>query len=552
MADSTAYIDTTGFIDFDATSYVYVSDSTSTITPAEAAQAQAIVNDFNAVSGPMEKKSKAIENQFNDIINDISKIDPTDYTPASVMDALTQNGLDQAYSTVSWQQGVDALKQVNVIGANCSLIDSSSLPKYGDLARQIGSMRKGVLENVSSSITNVVSDIASKTGRSLAESAIGQRMSRIVNSGRSKMDKVSSSNDSPVSSILETGKAGMAKAQSLISKMGPLLNQMDKMINCANSTGGVDFVDKVDDMIDKTNNIFGKAYLFDDPADPRYGEFNQGAFANAIPAVPKLALDNVFKATNMFNKAENNANLSTDRLIKQAKEGAKSTSSLDPNGENQSNNDKRTLAEKLSKVKVSFPKVPAAPGRPAQSKTTVEAPEPQTVVTPEQTDPQPQPAEEIAFTNLVFNKEFEDFDGSYATLDPNGVGIPAILSSAYDIIPDGGTNNPDAKMNIKVRVSGMAILNKSKNGQLYYAVKYSTLTVTFERIDIPYDPAPIGATLSDIFTRGRLVDPDDQKPLTDDEKRDLATKLVSGSLKKMKQLKPALLSTQTFEERFNL
>jgi hypothetical protein len=493
MPDSTAYIDTTST--FDATSYVYVDDSTSVSTAAQAAQAQAIVNDFNAISGPAEKQAKAAENEFNSIINDLSKLDPTDYTPDAIMDAYTQNALDQAYSTVKWQQGVDALRQVNVIASNCSLINQSSVPKYGDLARQISNMRSGVLSNVGNAISKVGSDIASKAGKSIAESAIGQRLSKLVNSGRSKLDKVSTSNSSPVGSILEVGKAGMAIAQSTISKMGPILNQMDKMINCVNATGGADFATQADGMIDKTNNIFAKMYLWDDPADPRYGEFNQGAFANSIPLVPKRAIDNVFKATNMFNKAENNANLSTDRLIKQAKEGSKSTSSLAPNNENQSVETKRSLAEQLSKVKVTVPKIPAAPGRPAQPATTVTAPAPKKVATPVDTGPQEQPKAFYPYASMVVDSVFTP-DSGYLQLDPNQYGEPDIMSTALDLIPDGGT---ETAATMRVTLTLTTTLYEDiylPDDTAYSEIIIGRLDLKFERVDKPsptYFPEVRGA-----------------------------------------------------------
>ena len=483
MADSTAYIDTTSY--FDATAYVYVDDSTSAITAAADAQAQSLVNDFDAISGPVEKQSKAVENEFNSIINDISKLDPTDYTPEAIMDAYTQNGLDQSYASVKWQQGVDALRQVNVVAANCSIINAASVPKYGDIARQISSMRSGVVDKATDAISKVASDIASKTGKTIKESAIGQRLSALVNTGRSKLDKVSTSNSSPVGTILEGAKAGMATAQSTISKMGPILNQMDKMINCVNSSGGAEYADKVDGMIDKTNNIFGKMYLWDDPADPRYGEFNQGAFANAIPLVPKRALDNVFKATNMFNKSENNANLSTDRLIKQAKEGAKSTSSLAPNNDNQSTETKRSLADQLSQVKISVPKVPAATGRPAQPATTVTAPAPKKVATPVDTGPQEQPKAFYPYASMVVDSVFVP-DSGYLQLDPDQYGEPDIMSTALDLIPDGGVEDTLATMRVTLTLTGTSYTDVYfPDGLATSQIRIENINIKFERVDKP-------------------------------------------------------------------
>jgi hypothetical protein len=483
MADSTAYIDTTSY--FDATAYVYVDDSTSAITAAADAQAQSLVNDFDAISGPVEKQSKAVQNEFNSIINDISKLDPTDYTPEAVMDAYTQNALDQSYSSVKWQQGVDALRDINVVASNCSIINAASVPKYGDIARQISSMRSGVVDKATDAISKVASDIASKTGKTIKESAIGQRLSAVVNTGRSKLDNVSTSNSSPVGTILEGGKAGMAIAQSTISKLGPILNQMDKMINCVNSAGGVEYVDKVDGMIDKTNNIFGKMYLWDDPADPRYGEFNQGAFANAIPLVPKRALDNVFKATNMFNKSDNNANLSTDRLIKRAKEGAKSTSSLAPNNDNQSTETKRSLAEQLSQVKISVPKIPAATGRPAQKAITVTAPAPKKVATPVDTGPQEQPKAFYPYASMVIDRVFVP-DSGYLQLDPDKYGEPDIMSTALDLIPDGGVENTLATMRVTLTLAVTLYEDiYLPDDTAYSEITIGKLDLKFERVDKP-------------------------------------------------------------------
>lgn len=533
MADSTAFIDTTST--FDATSYVYVDDSTSAITAAAAAQASSLVNDFNSAVGPVEKRAKEAESQFNGIIDTLSSIDPTDYTPEAMMDAFTQNALNESFASTSWQQGVDALKQANVVSANCSLFDSGSVPKYGDLARQVNSMRSGVLENATNAISKVATDIQAAAGRTIAELEIGKKLSSLVNTGSSESDIVNKSNSSPVSSILETGKAGIAKSQSLMGKLAGPMKALDKIMDCTNALGGAEYSGDVDNMIDQTQNLYQKMYMFDDPASPQYGEFNQGAFANSIPTVPKKVLDNTFKVANMFNKSDNNAALSTDRLVKQAKEGAKSTSSLAPNGENQTNDDKRTIADQVSEFKISFPKIPAAPGRAAQPGGSATSPKP-TPVVPPVVDTLPPPIEEkISYRNLIAREPEFIQNGGYISMDPQLSGVPAILATATDLIPDGGTSDPSSQMKITVYALNITYQKEvSKDGTQAFLKIIGDVAVQYERIDkTPSGGYPIAQ--GNFNVRAGVVDAEDYKEKTSEQLRDYAPKFVRKALTRLSE-----------------
>jgi len=300
-------------------------------------------------------------------------------------------------------------------------------------------------------------------------------------------------------------------------------------------------------MVDQTQNLYDKMYMFDDPSDPRYGEFNQVAFANSIPNVPKKVLDNTFKVANMYNKSENNATLSTDRLIKQAKEGEKSTSSLAANNENQTNDDKRSIADKMKNFKVTFPKVPAAPGRPAQSGGSNTTPDPAPAPIPENPTPQPQPPSEVSFRNMVVDTQFTE-DGTYSIADPNLSGVPSILASAVDIIPDGGTTSETATMKITVDVSGAKFSTVQQNAtEGYNQLRIERITVKYERVDTPspnYFPEVFGSATG----KGKLLPLEDIVPTSNEKKRVAIAKLVNIGIKGFKG--QGLPAEEVFEKTF--
>jgi len=198
-------------------------------------------------------------------------------------------------------------------------------------------------------------------------------------------------------------------------------------------------------MLDTTQNLYDKMYMYDDPSEPTYGEFNQGSFESSIPTVPKKGLRNVMKLTNMYNKSNNNANQSVDVLAKTAKEGEKSTSSLAPNTDDMTLDDKRLLAEEETKVEVEAPAVPATEGRESQPAQTVEAPESTPVPVPPAQPPEPvqDPAAiEVPYRNFLDDMDVHDGDGSYSVYDPNHKAFPKFQSSANRLIPEGSVKVP--------------------------------------------------------------------------------------------------------------
>jgi len=417
MADSTAFIDTTSI---DATTFIYVDDSTSAITAAESATAQTLVNDFDAQVGPMEKQGKEAESSFNSVIDFLSSTNPLDFTPENLIDDFTRQALDASYASSSWMKGASALNEVGGIKGKCSLFSSlSAPPKYGDLARQVESMRTGVVDNALSAIGDVAASFAEQIGRSIPELSSAKKLSDTSNTGRSTFDTIKTGTTSAVSAILETGKAGMAKAGSVMGKLAGPMKLLDSISNCANTVGGSDYIGPVDDMLDKTQGLYDKMYMYDDPTAPTYGEFNQGAFETSIPTVPRKGLRNVMKLTNMYNKSNNNSNLAVDVTAKAAKEGEKSTSSLAPNTNDMQLEDKRLLTGEQVKVETTLPAVPAAEGREAYSAQPIEAPEPETVPVPPY-----------------------DGDGSYGVYDPNDKAFPAFASAANRQIPTDSLKTP--------------------------------------------------------------------------------------------------------------
>ena len=387
----------------------------------------------------MEKQGKQAEDSFNNVIDFLGSTNPLDFTPENLIDDFTRQALDAAYASTAWMTGVDALKQVTTTKATCSLFNSlSAPPKYGDLMRQVESLRSGAIDNSLSAISDVAASFTEQIGRSIPELDSGKTLSDTVNTGRSAGDQVKTSNSSSVSDILETGKAGMAKAKSVMSKLAGPMKLLDSISDCTAAVGGSDYIGPVDDMLDSTQNLFQKMYMFDDPAQANYGEFNQGSFTSSIPTVPKRAVRNTMKLANMYNKADNNANLSVDVIAKAAKTGEKSTSSLAPNNNDIALEDKRLMTQDETKVEVTAPAVPASPGREAQPQEKIEAPEPAPVPIPQ---PPPVPVQDpadiaIPFRNFLNEVRISD-SGDYGVYDPYDKAFPKFESSATRMIPEG-------------------------------------------------------------------------------------------------------------------
>ena len=546
MSDGTAWIN----ID-DATSYVYTDDSTG-VTDVEAATAETLVSDFNSTANPLETRAIFVQQLFGGIKDDMARISPSDYTPEPVMDAFTDQALNAGYVSSSWLQGKEGLREINKITTRCSILGNSKLPKYGDIARVIENTRKGIIKKASDAIDDVANDIAEKFGKSVQESAIGKVLSEIVNTGRSVFDKAFSGNQlGPVSDILESAKAGIAKAQSTLSKIAGPLRDLDSLLECVNAVGGAAYAAQTDEMIDRTQTLFDKMYMHSDPALPNYGEFDSDSFMNGI-TLPPLIKSNVLKSANLQNKVNNNASLVVDRAVDAAKPVVKkSTSSLAVNNDTLTNEGKRVYAETNVEVTTVTEAVPAVKGREAESSVTTDAPEPQRVpTTAPPNQPQEQPPDKVPINSLVTETEFIDTDGSYALLDPGGVGIPGILAKAYDIIPESYSSTPEVQMKITVEVFGISTEKKVEDGEAYNTIWVGGASVTYIRVD---DPSA-GAVRENLFNTGassKKVAEEDYLPLTDEQKRKIGV-MVKKALSLMANDSDTNLTKDNFQAIFGL
>jgi len=526
MSDSTAFID--------ATSFTYIDDSTSTISAAEAATAQSMVNNFDKVIGPLETQSKTVEGMFNNIIDDILAIKPWQITPEGFLNDFTSQALQESFASTEWMMGADALNKAESVMSSCE-ISTSGLPNMGDLARKVESIRSGVTTKAAEAVDKVAESVKAQTGAAIAELVPAKKLSQLTNPGRSKIDKPKKSSDaatSTVSSVIDVAKGGMAKGQSILSKVSGPLKKLDSLMNCASSVGGQDFAGPVDNMIDKTQNLYDKMYLHSDPASPKFGYFDQDAFANAIPGVSPSLIKNVFKLTNMQNQVENNANLVTDKLVSRAKpSGIKSTSSLDPSGETQSIEDKQKAVKEQIPVVVSKPKVPAANGRKAEPAVKEAAPKPTKVITYIPQNPTLPEEEKISIKDMVAGWAFLNNDGTYTSLDSQFSMKPKYFTALYSALPDTKSEKVNTKISLVLKVENITITKKSKKlaSGTYY---YWAMRIGFIGLTIGINPP--GKAITYAFVDEDLISTRPKppvleeyfKPMTADVSRNLISKMI--------------------------
>lgn len=546
MSDGTAWINLS-----DTTSYVYVIDTTG-VTDVEAATAETLISDFNSTANPLENKATVVQQSFGFIKDDMSRIDPSDYTPESVMDAFTDQALNAGYVSSAWLQGKDGLREINKITTRCSILGNAKLPKYGDIARVIENTRKGVIKKAADVIDDVANDIAETFGKEIAESAIGKTLSEIVNVGRSVFDKAFSGNQlGPVSDVLESAKAGIAKARSTLSKIAGPLRDLDSLLECVNAIGGAAYAVQTDEMIDRTQSMYDKMYMHSDPALPNFGEFDQDAFMSGV-TLPPLVKSNVLKSANLQNKVNNNASLVVDRAVEAAKPVVKkSTSSLAPNNDSLTNPDKRTYVESNIQVTTTTEAVPAVKGREAEPPIETDAPEPQKVPVAETpNEPQEQPPDKVPINSLVTETEFIDGDGTYTLFDPGGVGIPGILAKAYDIIPESYSSTPEAQMKITVEAQLISTEKKTLGSESYNILWIGILLVTYSRIDDPSKPS-ITDNLFQYGASSKKVSEEDYLPPTDEQKRKVG-KVVQKGLSSIANDSDTTLTKDAFQLTFGL
>jgi len=445
MADSTAVIDTTSFIYVDQTGVASVTTAT----------ANTLVNDFSDQSQTMLTKATAIFGQLEDIKDLISSYAPSDFTPPALMDQFTQQALNTSFGSSAWLTAEDAIQNVQAVKQKCSVLNE--VTKYADTSSMIDSLKGGVLKDAADAIKNVADQFKFDfPGLQLPESDIGKRLSDIANTGRGLYDKVSTEFNEAVSDVIEHGKGGLAKAQGAIDKasaavdgavsvvegaiasMAGPLKMLDKMTNCVDAIGGSAFAGQTDQMIGRSDEIFGKLNVETDPNSPNFGEFDETTYLDSIGGLTPDIKSNIKKSMNMSNKATNNA----VGVVEKAKAASKlsqdtSVSSLSSAATNTSTEQKKNFVVDNVKVEVDVPAVPG--GAPASVITPVPA-----TVSPARTDQTTPPAPAgTEYSNLVVEYEVLLLQGSnYLDYDPTMIGYNRYKSVATRVIPKGKTQNP--------------------------------------------------------------------------------------------------------------
>jgi len=474
MADATASI----WLDIDATAYVYTDDTTG-VTYAEAATVESIILDFDGIATAMEVKAKATQSLFSSIKDDISSIDPSDYTPSNIMDAFTNQGLNAGYGVTGWLQNPTAASDMTKIADKCGLLSDSNNPKYGDIARKIESVKKGVVKKVTDIVDDVASDIAEQAGKTIQEWGIGKRLSALVNPGYSIFDNVFSGNQlGPLKAVLDGAKGLIPKGTGTLGNMKFDLSDLDKMIECTNAIGGSAYAPQVDEMIGRTQSIYDKSYMLSDPSLPTFGEFDSEAFLNDI-AVPDLVKDNIIKSTNLNNKIANNAGLAADKAVEGAKDVVeKSTSSLSENSESVPVDQKRENAETNTTITTTTEKIPATKGREPEPAETVEQEAPaQAPVVEVDTSPQELPSDKVPWKSLVTSIEVQDPHGSYASVDPGGAGIPKIKDEVLrSLVPFGFTTQDDLELRVVIIIGTGGYQKKTVGNRAYKDLRFNAIT----------------------------------------------------------------------------
>lgn len=530
MADATASV----WLDIDATAYVYTDDTTG-VTYAEAATVESLILDFDGIATLLENKAKGTQSSFSSIIDSISSLDPSDYTPANIMDAFTNQGLNAGYGVTAWLQDPSAAKEMTKIADRCGLLSNSDVPKYGDIAKKIESTKKGVIKKATDVVDDVANDIAEQAGKTIQEWEIGKRLSGLINPGYSIFDNVFSGNQlGPLKAVLDGAKGLIPKGFGTLGDMKFDLSGLDKMIECANAIGGSSYAPQVDEMIGRTQSIYDKSYMLSDPALPTFGEFDTERFLGDI-AVPDLVKDNVIKSANLNNKISNNAGLAADKAVQGAKTVVeKSTSSLAQNSDSVSVDEKRENAEESTKITTTTPAIPATKGREAEPAETEEQPAPEQapVVVPA-TAPQEFPADQVPWKSLIVETEFIDTVGSYATVDPGGAKIPDILEAALRYcVPFGSTSQSDLQLKLIVSVGEGGYSIKTIGDGRYKSMEWAVVRCDINRI--PNVLASTGGFEASISYDGQIYREGEEVPeSTPEQLRGVAYRSVVYGLRKI-------------------
>ena len=449
-----------------------MADSTS-ITNIEAAATSTLVSDFNKEIYSIQAQAQATAIKYSILQNEIASLSPIDFTPPALLDTVTSTALNKSFESSAWLTAKDAGKKIEEIQNRCSILQELGATQL------IEKMRGGVMDKALKDAGDAISDAISQSGFSMPEFGIGKDLSELVNKGRTAYEAVEDAFSGAVSDVLESGKAGAAKAQAVIDQIGGAVNtgkkmvekglatlggplkKLDQIINCMDSVGGGAVASDTDQMIDALNDVYDKAGVHSDPNQPNFGEFDSNKFFNNIPGITPDQQSNFLKTTNMYDKVKNNASKAVDKAkeIAEPNIAERSKSSL-------SASDSASISEKKQEIKtnaeVKFdtpptPAISAAPGRPAQpakKASSTPAPQPANPPPPPPVEPDPTPARVITmYKKTVVNVDVWDEAGmtDYLGWDPNKIGYPSIKNNMINnFIPFGQGTEKNSYIPLKL------------------------------------------------------------------------------------------------------
>ena len=446
-----------------------MADSTS-LSNIELAAASTIVSDFNKKIAGVKSIAFATAIKYDGLKNSIADISPIDFTPPAIFQSTTDNAVNKAFESSAWLTASDAGTKIQEIQSKCSFLET--IPLGG----MVEKMRGGVLDDAINAAEDTIQKAKDALGLSMPEFGIGKALSDIVNKGRAAYEAVEDSLSGPISDILESGKAGLAKAQAVedqigaavdtgkkmiqkgLAELGPHLRKLDEMINCMDTVGGAQTSPEADQMIDALNDVYDKAGVLSDPAATNFGEFDSDAFFNDIPGITPDQKSNILKATNSYDKTKNNASKAVDKAkdMAQSDTTPKSVSAL-AGGAPDAIASKKQLIKEEAEVKFetpSTPPIPAAPGRPAEpAKPAEETPSPPpATVEPRNAFEKMEksvPQELFTWRGAIQSIEPDETGmAEYLSYDPNRLNYERFKTDLYLEVPLGGADYAGTKLEL--------------------------------------------------------------------------------------------------------
>ena len=497
-----------------------MADSTA-ITNIELAAASTIVSDFNKKIAGIRSISSSTSAKYDGIKNSIADISPVDFTPPAVFQITTDDAVNKAFESSAWLTAQDAGAKIQEIQTRCSFLEE--IPLGG----MVEKMRGGVLDDAVNAAGDAIQKAKDELGLSMPEFGIGKALSDIVNKGRAAYEAVEDSLSGAISDVLETGKAGLAKAQAVedqieaavdtgkkmiqkgLAELGPGLRKLDEMINCMDAVGGGPVSSETDQMIDALNDVYAKAGVKDDPNQTSFGEFDDQAFFNSIPGITSDQKSNILKATNGYDKTKNNASKAVDKAKDMAESDTtpKSVSAL-VGGTPDSIASKKDDIKEKAEVKFdtpATPPIPAAPGRPEEpakpaEETPAPAPAPVEAQNAFEKMAKSIPPDLFTWRGSIISIEPDETDMSqYLSYDPDRVNYPRFKTDLFLEIPLGGTEHAGDSLELIIVYSVPSALYEepSKKSESFFGEdeKFKRWTATVEAsLTKPGQPLGSGVT----------------------------------------------------------